>query len=177
MRLFTIGEIIGPQGIKGEVRVWSDPDSLKLYEKLDRVFLYMGDEGYEMEIQRARPHKNIALVKFKRVDDREAAEKLRGGLLKIPEDKIEPLGEDEYFTGDLYDMAVFTEEGEDLGFIKDIIETGANDVYDARDGKGNRLLIPAIKDCIRQVDIKNQKMTVALLPGLREAAGSKTGGR
>ena len=170
MRYFSIGEIVGPQGIKGEVKVYPLTDDLGRFSLYRFIKVFMGDEEKNLFIHQARPHKNIVLVKFDGIDDRDSAEALRGGLLKIAEAGLPPLAENEYHLSDLYDMEVETIEGEVLGIIAEIIATGANDVYAVRDSLGGQLLIPAIKECIRKVDVENCKMTVALLPGLREAA-------
>ena len=173
MRYFTIGKITGPQGIKGEVKVYPLTDDLRRFEQLEHIGLFFGGERRPLEVERARPHQNMVLVKFGGISDRAAAEALRGGQLKVPEDCLPPLDEDEYLAADLYDMEVVTTDGEILGRVEDILRTGANDVYAVRDERGNSILIPAIKDCVRHVDVPAKKMTVALLPGLREAVGAK----
>mgnify|MGYP000133330403 FL=1 len=96
------------------------------------------------------------------------AEKLKGATVKIPPEDALPLEEGEYYIRDLYDMNVVTDEGENLGIIKDILFTGANDVYVVKPEKGKDILIPAIKECILDVDVENKKMTVKLLKGLRD---------
>ena len=96
------------------------------------------------------------------------AEKLKGATVKIPPEDALPLEEGEYYIRDLYDMNVVTDDGENLGIIKDILFTGANDVYVVKPEKGKDILIPAIKECILDVDVENKKMTVKLLKGLRD---------
>ena len=96
------------------------------------------------------------------------AELYKNGRILIPDAMAIPLGEDEYYNRDLYGLKVVTEEGEELGEITEIFPTGSNDVYVVKkDGKGKELLLPAIKDCIKNVDLENSVMTVKLLEGLR----------
>ena len=166
MRQISIGEITGLHGVKGEVRVWPTTDYPDIFFRVKNIILHLGEEIRNMEIQQARKHKDLFLLKFKDVDDRDSAYSLRSGIIKISEDVSEPLAEDEYFIGDLYDMSVVGIDGKNLGIITEIIFTGANDVYTVQDTVGNKILIPAIKECVKKVDLHNRVMTVALLPGL-----------
>ena len=108
------------------------------------------------------------ILKLSGIDDMDRANRLKGAVIRIPPDKALPLGEDEYYHRDLIGMEVFTREGERLGELSEIIETGANDVYAVKtDGAENKLLIPAIKGCIIGVDTDKKIMTVSLPEGLR----------
>lgn len=107
------------------------------------------------------------LLTLKEYNDINQVEGFKNGRVLIPEEKALPLGKDEYYTRDLYDMEVYTDEGERLGTLKEVYTTGANDVYGVKDENGNEILIPAIKQCIIAVDVTNRKMTVKLLEGLR----------
>ena len=108
------------------------------------------------------------LVTVKELKDINEAELYKGAGIWIPEEDALPLEENEYYMRDLYGLAVVTEEGEELGTLADIYETGANDVYAIRQEGKKDLLIPAIQQCIVSVDIKNRIMVVRLLEGLRE---------
>ena len=106
--------------------------------------------------------------RMKEINDINVAELYKNGRILIPDAVAIPLEEDEYYTRDLYGMKVVTDEGEDLGELVRIYETGANDVYAVKKAEDKKeLLIPAIKDCILKVDIKENTMTVHLLEGLR----------
>jgi 16S rRNA processing protein RimM len=122
----------------------------------------------KFDIEGVRYHKQFVLLKLKDVDDMTAAERFKGAVLKITDDMALPCGEDENYIRDLYDMEVFTDEGERLGVLTDVIFTGANDVYAVTPDEGKDILIPAIKQCILDVDVENNKMTVRLLEGLRD---------
>lgn len=162
-RMFTIGVVTGAHGIKGDLRVFPSTGDTSIFEKLKIVTLETNTGTKEYELERAWFHKKYVMLKLKTVDTMNDALLLKGAQIKVMEKETAPLENDEYFYADLYDMEVFTETGELLGKITDIIETGANDVYEV----DNNLYIPAIKKCIKQVDVLNKKMTVELLEGLR----------
>lgn len=164
---FVVGNIVNTQGIKGEVRVMPTVDDVSRFELLDHIFVDRKGSIKEYEIENVRFHKQFVLLKLKGIDDMTTAETLKGTVVKITEDMAVPCEEDEYYIRDLYDMEVVTVEGEKLGIITDVIFTGANDVYAVKNDNGKEILIPAIKDCIINVDIENNTMTVKLLEGLR----------
>ncbi len=164
---FVVGNIVNTQGIKGEVRVMPTVDDVSRFKLLDHIFVERKGSIKEYEIENVRFHKQFVLLKLKGVDDMTAAEALKGTVVKITEDMAVPCEEDEYYIKDLYDMEVVTDEGERLGVITDVIFTGANDVYAVTNDDGAEILIPAIKDCILNVDVENNTMTVKLLEGLR----------
>lgn len=164
---FVVGNIVNTQGIKGEVRLMPAVDDVERFKLLDRIFVDRKGSITEYEIENVRFHKQFVLLKLKGIDDMTSAEKLKGTVAKITEDMALPCEEDEYYIRDLYDMEVVTDEGEKLGIISDIIFTGANDVYAIKSDDGKEILIPAIKDCILNVDVENKIMTVKLLEGLR----------
>lgn len=164
---FVVGNIVNTQGIKGEVRVMPTVDDVSRFELLDHIFVDRKGSIKEYEIENVRFHKQFVLLKLKGIDDMTTAETLKGTVVKITGDMAVPCEEDEYYIRDLYDMEVVTVEGEKLGIITDVIFTGANDVYAVKNDDGKEILIPAIKDCIINVDIENNTMTVKLLEGLR----------
>jgi 16S rRNA processing protein RimM len=106
-------------------------------------------------------------VKFKGIDDINEVEKYRKATLWVTREHAVPLKKDEYFIADLIGLSVVTEDGEALGNITDVMQTGANDVYVIQKPGEEELLIPAIKDCIKQVDLEHHVMTIFLMPGLR----------
>lgn len=164
---FVIGKIVNTQGIKGEMRVLPMTEDVKRFDELDFIYLDLKGKIEKYNIKSIRYHKQFVLINLEGITDMTSAEKLKGAEIKITEDMVLPLDENEYYIRDIYDMEVVTEEGEILGIIKDIIYTGANDVYCVKDNEGNEILIPAIKQCILNVDVVNKKMTVKLLEGLR----------
>jgi 16S rRNA processing protein RimM len=107
------------------------------------------------------------LLKLAGCDDRDAAERLRGAWLQIPETEALPLADDEYYLYELQGLQVLDEAGERLGELVDVIETKANNVFVVHDDAGQELLLPDIPQVIREIDFENGRMTVHLLPGLR----------
>lgn len=166
-KYFVVGDIVNTQGIKGELRLMPAVDDIKRFKLLKKIYIDRKGSITEYEIEGVRFHKQFVLLKLKGIDDMTAAERLKGTTAKITEDMALPCEEDEYYIRDLYDMEVVTDEGERLGILKDVIFTGANDVYEVQPNEGKSILIPAIKDCILNVDIENKIMTVRLLEGLR----------
>jgi len=166
-----IGTIVNTHGVKGEFKVIPSTDDVTRYELLDNVLVEVGDELIEFPIESVRYFKQFVLLKLKGIDDMTKAERFKTYVLKIPRELALPLDDNEYYIGDLYNMKVVTEDGEDLGEIVDILFTAANDVYVVKDSSSSsskEILIPAIKDCIKDVNLKENIMTVHLLEGLRE---------
>ena len=171
---FEIGKIVNTHGIKGELRVYPLTDDPSRFEWLDEVSIFFGEKtGTAFPLESARQHKSLVIIKLTGVDTRTAAEKMVGGIIKIPPEQALPLGDDEYFQRDLLGLAVVTPSGQPVGTLARILETGANDVYviqppeDGTGPSGNKeVLIPAIKDCIKTVDLAEGKMVVHLMDGL-----------
>ncbi len=164
---FEIGKIAGTHGIKGTLKIFPTTDVPERFELLDEVILEIKNEKKVCKVDKVAYHKNFVLLTLKEYNDINQVEGFKNGRVLIPEEKALPLGKDEYYTRDLYDMEVYTDEGERLGTLKEVYTTGANDVYGVKDENGNEILIPAIKQCIIAVDVTNRKMTVKLLEGLR----------
>ena len=167
---FDIGAIVNVHGIKGEIKVMPSTDDPSRFELLESVEIFSGSSKSTVyPLEKSRPHKTMVVLKLTGVDDRNTAEQLVGGVIKIPRSMALPLEEDEYYQKDLLDMLVVTDTGEELGHLAQIIETGANDVYVVRPGGQKKdILIPAIKECILAVSVTEKKITVHLMKGLRE---------
>ena len=167
---FDIGTVVNVHGIKGEIRVMPTTDDPSRFQLLDTIEIYQGSGKKEYPLESARPHKTLIVLKLQGIEDRDSAEKLKGGVIKVPRSQALPLEEDEYYQKDLLDMDVKTHAGEELGQLVQILETGANDVYIVRSKYADEkdILIPAIKECILDVDLQNKIMTVHLMEGLRE---------
>ncbi len=164
MRTLRIGTITRPHGLHGEVRVLPDTDFPDRFLTLRRV-LVAGPEGeVPYEVESVRPHGRFFLVKLRGIKTREAAEALRGREVRIPREEAAPLPEGTYYVSDILGLEVQTVEGEVLGRVRDVLRTGANDVYVVA-GK-REILLPAIEDVIEEVDLKAGRIVVRLLPGL-----------
>ena len=164
--VFQVGVISTTHGIAGEVKVFPTTDDMNRFKKLKEVILDTGKETQLLHIQQVRFFKNMVIVKFKEFRSINDVERLRGKSLYVTRENAVKLQKDEYFIADMIGIQVVSDEGEDLGILQDVMQTGANDVYVV--GKdGEELLIPAIKDCILSVNVEEGKMEVHLLPGLR----------
>ena len=166
--LLKVGVITSTHGIRGEVKVFPTTDDAKRFKKLKNVILDNGKEKIDMEIASVRFFKNMVILKFKGIDDINDVEKYKKAELYVTRENAVPLKKDEYFIADLIGVEVTSDEGEALGVIDDVLQTGANDVYVIKKAGCQDLLVPAIKACIKEVDIENQKMIVHLLAGLRD---------
>ena len=165
---FQVGVITSTHGVRGEVKVFPTTDDPARFKKLKQVILDTGKEDMELEITGVKFFKNMVILKFKGIDDMDTANKYRQKSLYVTRENAVKLERNEYFIADLIGLAVSSEEGEDLGFINDVLQTGANDVYVIKKTGEEDLLLPAIKDCVKEVDIEGGKMVVHVLPGLRD---------
>lgn len=163
----SIGVVVGAHGVKGELRVKPLTDFPERFESTKTVSALKDDVRLSFVIESARPHGNaLYLLKLVGVDDRGAAEAMRRIELQVARDEAMPLPEGSYYIFDLIGIAVRTVEGESLGELRDVLQTGANDVYVVRDPRGKELLIPALKDVVKRVDLDERLMIVEPLPGL-----------
>ena len=165
--LLQIGVITTTHGVRGEVKVFPTTDDPMRFKKLKQVILDTGKEQIELEVAGARFFKNLVILKFKGIDNINDMEQYRQKSLYVTRENAVPLGENEYFIADLIGLKVVSDEGEELGELSDVLQTGANDVYVVSKENTPDLLIPAIRDCIKQVDIESGTMQVHLLAGLR----------
>ena len=166
--LLQVGVITTTHGIRGEVKVFPTTDDPKRFLDLKNVILDDGKTTLDLEIQNVKFFKNLVILKFKVIDNINDIEKYKkAGLYVTREDAVE-LEEDEYFIADLIGMDVISDEGEQLGTISDVLQTGANDVY-VISSKGQKdLLLPAIHECVLDVNVEERTMKVHLMPGLRD---------
>ncbi len=165
-QLLQVGVVTSAHGICGEVKVFPTTDDKERFRQLEKVLLDTGKETIPLEIQGVKFFKRFVIVKFKGIDDRNNVEKYKGRPLFVERKDAVPLGEDEYFIADMLGMEVVTEDGEPFGTLKDVITTGANDVYVVDSKSHGEVLIPAIRQCILDVDVQTGRMTVHLLDGL-----------
>ena len=164
-QLLQVGVITSTYGIRGEVKVFPTTDDPERFKKLKNVILETGKEQISLKIQGVRFFKNLVIVKFEGIDNINEIEKYKGQALFVPREYAVELGEDEYYIGDLIGMDVYTQTGK-FGILKDVIETGANEVYVIDSIEHGEVLVPAIKQCIRRVDVEAGKMEIFLLKGL-----------
>ena len=165
---FEIGKITGTHGIRGTMRVFQTTEDPTRFEKLKEIIIEIRGKQETFHIQKIAYHKQFVLLTVKEITDINVAELYKNGRILIPDALAIPLEENEYYTRDLYGLRVVTEDGEELGELTEIFPTGSNDVYVVRKNPMEKeLLLPAIKDCILDVDLEHGVMTVKLLEGLR----------
>ena len=164
---FQVGVITSTHGVRGEVKVFPTTDDASRFKKLKQVILDNGKERRDLEIASVKFFKNMVILKFKGIDNINDVEKYKQSPLFVTRENAVPLGDNEYFIADLIGLKVSSDEGEDLGEIVDVLQTGANDVYIIKKKGMDDLLVPAIKDCIKEISIEEGTMLVHLLPGLR----------
>ena len=165
-QLLQVGVISSTHGVRGEVKVFPTTDDVKRFKKLKKVILDTGKEQLPLEIEGVKFFKQFVILKFRGIDNINDIEKYKGKRLLVDREHAVKLKKDEYFIVDMIGMDVFTEDGELFGALKDVMETGANDVYIIEMSDGKEVLVPAIKQCILDVDIENRKMVIHLLEGL-----------
>lgn len=163
-----IGIITTTHGVRGEVKVFPTTDDNARFKQLKTVLVDTGKTQMELTITNVKFFKNLVILKFKEYDSINDVEKLRRAKLLVTRENAVELKENEYFIADLLDLQAVSDEGEELGVIADVLQTGANDVYVIRKPDAKDLLVPAIKDCIKNIDMEKGVMTIHLLPGLRE---------
>ena len=164
--VFQVGVISTTHGIAGEVKVFPTTDDVTRFRQLKKVYLDTGREMLPLEIQNVKFFKQFAILKFKGIDNINDIEKYRGKSLMIDREDAVDLDEDEYFIADMIGMKVCTEDGSEFGTLKDVMETGANDVYIIDSLEHGEVLIPAIRECILDVDMDEERMTIHLMEGL-----------
>jgi len=157
----AVGRIVRAHGVRGELVVEALTDFPERYDP--GAVLSAGGRSYR--VAAVRPHRGALLLTLDGIVTRPAAEAMRGLLLEVPEADLAPLGEDRYYRHQLAGLAVVDTEGNALGRIEEVLETGANDVYLVR-GERGELLLPAIDTVVKAVDIKAGRMVVQLMPGL-----------
>lgn len=161
-----VGVITQTHGIRGEVKVFPTTDDANRFQKLKEVILETGKERLTLTVAGVKFFKQYVILKFREYDSINDVEKYKGAKLLVPREKAVKLQKDEYFVADLIGMQVVTEDGEPFGRLKNVLETGANDVYVVETTEGKEVLLPAIRECVLQVDMEKGVITVHIMDGL-----------
>lgn len=166
----AVGRVLAPHGLKGEFRAESLTDFPERFHPGGVLYI----SGTRHEVERSRWHGSKLYLKLAGLDDLNDILPLRDRLLETPEGELQPLGEDSYYHFQLIGLNVVTTSGKELGVVADILSTGSNDVLivrpSAREGGDKaELLLPAIKDVVKKVDLEAHRIEVELLEGLASA--------
>ncbi len=163
-RYLAVGRVLRPHGIRGELRaeILTDyPERL-----IEKQYVYVGPDHRRYALKGARIHQNVLLLQLEGIEDRNTADELRGELIEIVIEDAVPLEEEEYYHFQLEGMQVETDEGEHLGEIVEILSPpGANDIYVVHGARGE-LLVPAIADVVKEIDLEADRMVIHVIPGL-----------
>lgn len=161
-----IGQIVNTNGLKGFLKVKPLTDDITRFEKLKTIYIQKAKELIEFKIQEVKYNKQSVLLKLEGIDDITEAEKYKNFYIKISKENAVELEKNSYFIVDIIGCQVYTDENEYLGNVVDVFQTGSNDVYTLKNSEGKEILIPAIKEVIKNVDIKNKKIVIHLMDGL-----------
>ena len=167
--LLQVGIITGTHGLKGEVKVYPTTDDKERFLDLEDVLLDTGSELLELKVEYCKFFKKFVFVKFEGLDDINEVEKYKRCPLLVTRENAVELEEDEYFVADLLGLTIVDDSGVTVGKLENVISTGANDVYEVLTEDGGRILLPAIKECILDVDMNEGIILVHLLKGLADS--------
>lgn len=161
-----IGQIVNTNGLKGMLKVKPLTDDITRFEDLETIYIEKAKELIEFKIQEVKYIKNMVLLKLEGIDNINEAEKYKNFYIKINRCDAVELEKNSYFIVDIIGSRVYTEEDEYLGKVIDVFQTGSNDVYTVKNDNGKEILLPAIEEVIKDIDIENKKIIVHLLEGL-----------
>lgn len=174
--LLQVGSIASAHGVRGEVNVFPMTDDVKRFKKLKSVIFDTGKELVETKVESVKYTKQFVVLKLDVISDRDQADRMRKHGLYVTRDNAVKLNKDEYFIADLIGLTVEDEDGTIVGTLNEVIPTGANDVYEVKlskeylyknqTPKEDFVYLPAIKDCVKSVDIKAGKVVVHVMEGL-----------
>ncbi len=157
--LITVGKIVAPHGVRGDVRILPLTDFPDRFHDLKTAFV---DDVGQLKLESARQHKKMILLKFSGIDTMNDAERLRDKLIRIERKDLVKLPEGQYYIFDIIGLNVVTEDGDQLGIITDVLQPGSNDVYVVKQQGSQELLIPAIKEVVKKIDIAGKQIVVKL---------------
>ena len=161
-----IGQIVNTHGVKGYVKIKPFTDDINRFDDLEKIYIEKNNNKKEYEIEEVKYHKGMVLMKLKGVNTPEEAELLRNYYLKVKREDEPELEEGTYYIVDLIGLDVYSDEEELLGKVDYIYNTGSSDIYVVKNDEGKEILLPAIKDVLKQVDLENKKIIVHIIEGL-----------
>lgn len=170
MTEINIGKIVNVVGLKGEVKVYNYSDYKERYEELDHIYLYEMKKLKEYKIEKVRYQKEMVILKLKGIDDRDMAEKMKNRDIFILEEDLRPLSDDTFYIKDMIGIdAIEAQSGQVFGKLTDVIQNSAQDIYQITLKNGKEALIPAVKEFIKEINIDEGFVKIALIPGFIDA--------
>ena len=163
---FKVGIITSTHGIRGEVKVYPTTDDARRFKKLKQVYIRTKKDDILMEVESVKFFKQMVILKFKGIDNINDVEQFRQAELYIDRENAVSLRKDEFFIADLIDLKIVSDDGKYEGVVSDVMSGNANDVYVVKLSDGKEVLLPAIKECILDVDIENELITFHMMDGL-----------
>ena len=165
-KYFEIGQIVNTHGLKGFIKINPFTDDITNFKKFKLIYVNIKGKLEKYDVEEIKFSKNCVLMKLKNINSIEQAEKLKGFFIKVDRSIYDDLEENTYYIADLIDCEVYTESNEFLGKINEVFSTKSNDVYIVKDNSGKQILLPAISEVVKSVDVENKKIIVHLLKGL-----------
>ena len=160
--MLEIGQVVNTHGVRGELKIMPWCDDPAIYDELEYFYI----DGRRYDIKRTRFHKNCGIVAVEGIDNINDAELLKNKIVTVEREALGELPEGTYYIADLLELEVKTVEGKVLGRIFDVISTGSNDVYHIKAEGKKDVLIPVIDEVVKEVNIEDGYVTVALMKGL-----------
>ena len=174
MEKIKIGTIVNAVALRGEVKVYHFSDYKERFEELEEVIVERKGKGKTYKIEKVRYQKDMAILKLKGVDDRNAAEALKEYDILITEEDLRELPEDTFYVRDLIGCSVLNAEtGAEIGTIRDVLQNSAQDIYVGKTAGGREAMIPAVGDFVEEVNIEDKYVKVKLIPGLIDDEGTE----
>lgn len=164
--MLRVGVVTTTHGVRGEVKVFPTTDDAKRFKKLKKAYLDLGRELLPVTVEGVKFFKQMVIVKFKEINDMDKAATYRNKDILIDREDAMPLAENEFYICDLIGLKVITDEGEELGVLSEVLQTGANDVFEVTLPNKETALIPYIEDCVKEISLEEGKVVVHILPGL-----------
>ena len=165
-KYLRVGVISNTHGVRGEVKVYPTTDDIKRFDYLKEAIIDTGKEYINVDVSGVKYFKNMVILKFQQFDNIDMVIPYKGMDLLVTRENAIPLGEGEHFIIDLIGCKVITDEGEELGELTDVLQTGANGVYVVKMANGKEVLLPVIEQCVLEKDIENKVIKVHVMKGL-----------
>ena len=165
-KYLRVGVIANTHGVRGEVKVYPTTEDIKRFDYLKEAVIDTGKEKINVNVTGVKYFKNMVILKFEQYDDMDQVIPLKGMDLLVTRENAIPLAEGEHYIVDMIGCKIITDDGNTLGELTDVMQTGANDVYVVKTTDGKEVLLPAIKECVLEKDIENKVIKVHIMKGL-----------